>query len=53
MVVQIKDTIDCLKYLYPQFDFEFELDHSSGHNKECPNGLSTSSAALNSGWGGT
>jgi len=41
MVVQIEDCIDCLKYLYPQFDFVFELDHSSGHAKERPDGLST------------
>ena len=33
MVVQVQNTIDCLTNLYPQFDFEFELDHSSGHNK--------------------
>ena len=52
MVVQIKDAIDFLKHLYPQFDFEFELDQSSGHNKEQPNGLSTSGTTLNSGRGG-
>ena len=50
MVIQIEDCTDCLKYLYPDFDYAFELDHSSGHNSERPNGLSTT--AMNLGWGG-
>ena len=50
MVIQIEDCIDCLSYLYPQFDYDFEIDHSSGHNSERPDGLSTT--AINLGWGG-
>ena len=50
MVIQIENCIDCLSHLYPQFDYEFELDHSSGHNSERPDGLSTT--AINLGWGG-
>jgi len=41
MVVQIEDCSDCLRYLFPQFDYGIELDHSSGHNAERPDGLST------------
>ena len=50
MVLQIEDCRDCLLYLYPQFDYRFELDHSSGQNAERIDGLSTSS--INLGWGG-
>ena len=50
MVIQIENCIDCLSHLYPQFDYTFELDHSSGHNSERPDGLSTT--AINLGWGG-
>ena len=49
MIIQIEDCIDCLQLMYPQFDYEFELDHSSGHNSERVNDLSTSS--MNLGWG--
>ena len=52
MVIQIEDCVDCLSYLYPQFEYEFELDHSSGHNMERPDGLSTTSGVINMGWGG-
>ena len=50
MVMQIEDCVDCLKYIFPQYDYVFELDHSSGHASERPNGLSTNS--INLGWGG-
>ena len=39
-------------YLFPKFDYEFELDHSSGHHVERSDGLSTSSSVLNLGWEG-
>ena len=52
MVVQLEDCIDCVKHLYPQFDFVFELDQSSGHARERPDGLSTTNGELNFGWGG-
>ena len=52
MVDPIEDTIDCLLYLYPEFDFELKFAHSSGYNKELLSGLSTSSEALNSEWVG-
>ena len=50
MVLQIEDCTDCLLHLYPQFKYRFELDHSSGHNAERPDGLTTTS--INLGWGG-
>ena len=52
MVLQIEDCVDCLTFIFPQFDYEFELDHSSGHNSERPDGLSTTSSVINLGWGG-
>ena len=30
----------------------FDLDHSSGHNMERPDGLSTTPSVINLGWGG-
>ena len=50
MILQIEDCVDCLKTLYPQYAYEFELDHSSGHNSERIDGLSIT--AMNLGWGG-
>jgi hypothetical protein len=52
MAIQIEDCIDCLLVLFPQFDYVFELDHSSGHAHERPNGLSTSRSNLGWGFGG-
>ena len=52
MVCQIEDCIDCLLVLHPNFDYAFELDHSSSHNAERPDGLSTTSSFINMGWGG-
>ena len=31
--VQLKDWVDCLKKIFPQFDFMFEYDQSSRHTK--------------------
>ena len=52
MVVKIDDCIDVFSRLYPQFECKFELDHSSGHNMERPDGLSTTSGIINMRWGG-
>jgi len=38
MVIQIEDCVDCLNFLYPEFEYVFELDHSSGHAAERPDG---------------
>ena len=51
MILQIEECHDCLAILYPDFDYEFELDHLSGHNTERPDGLSTTGSVINIGWG--
>ena len=50
MVVQTEDCIDCLEILYPQFDYIFLFDHSSGHAKKRADGLNVTS--MNKGYGG-
>jgi hypothetical protein len=52
MVIQIEDCVDVFRVLHPDFDCVFELDHSSGHNAERPDGLTTTSQALNWSHGG-
>lgn len=47
MVIQIEDCIDCLQCIHPELEYEFELDHSSGHNAERPDGLSTTTLIFN------
>ena len=42
LVMQFEDCVDCLKYLYPEYDLCFFLDHSSGHAKKRTNGLDVS-----------
>ena len=39
MVLQLDDCVDCLKIIYPTYDFMFILDHSSGHDKQKADGL--------------
>lgn len=50
MILQLEDCIDCLKTLYPQFDFIFMFDHSSGHTKKRRGGLDAS--GMNKWFGG-
>ena len=60
MVLQLEDVIDSMIAIFPDprnptrcaFDLVFELDHSSGHAKDCPDGLSTVPSILNLGYGG-
>jgi len=49
MVLQLDDCVDCLKYLYPNYDILFMLDHSSGHDKQKPDGLNASKMQVNYG----
>ena len=51
MVVQIEDCNNCLQHVFPQLEYEFELDHSRGHNAERPGDLSTITSVINLGWG--
>ncbi len=53
MVLQLEDCTDTFKVLYPSFDIVYELDHSSGHDKEKADGLTrTPSTMLNWEHGG-
>ena len=51
MTIQIEDCIDVFKVLYgDRYDCMFLLDHSSGHDKNKPDGLTWTN--INKGWGG-
>jgi hypothetical protein len=50
MSIQFEDCVDCLRVLYPQFEFVFLFDHSQGHAKKLANGLDAYS--MNRGYGG-
>jgi hypothetical protein len=52
MVLQLEDCTDVFKVLYPRFDIVYELDHSSGHDKEKADGLTTTPSMLNWEHGG-
>jgi hypothetical protein len=40
MIIQFEDCIDVVKTLHPEFDFIFLFDHSCGHDRQRPDGLS-------------
>ena len=40
MSLQFEDVVDCLKVLYPYFDFVFMFDHSQGHARKREHALS-------------
>ena len=40
MILQFEDCIDVVKTLHPEFDFLFLFDHSCGHDRQRPDGLS-------------
>jgi hypothetical protein len=48
MVLQLEDCTNLFKSLHPVFDIVYELDHSSGHDKEKVDGLTTTPSML--GW---
>jgi hypothetical protein len=50
MVTQLEDCVDCVKVMYPQFDFIFLFDHSIDHSKKRIGGLDASS--MNKEFGG-
>ena len=39
MVLQLEDCIDCMKFLYPEYQCVFLFDHSSFHAKKRSDGL--------------
>ena len=50
MVLQFEDVLDCLKVMHPNFHSVFLFDHSSGHAKQRPDGLSATK--MNKSFGG-
>jgi hypothetical protein len=50
MSVQFEDCVDCVKVIYPHFDFVFLFDHSQGHAKKLVGGLDA--YCMNKGYGG-
>jgi hypothetical protein len=50
MSLQLEDVVDCLVILYPDCDFVFLFDQSSGHAKKRKDGLNA--AVMNVQWGG-
>ncbi|KAI2500095.1 hypothetical protein MHU86_14362 [Fragilaria crotonensis] len=50
MSMQFEDCVDCIKVIYPQFDFVFLFDHSQGHSKKLTGGLDAYS--MNRSYGG-
>jgi hypothetical protein len=50
MVIQFEDCVDVVKTLWPEFDYVFLFDHSCGHDRQRPDGLTT--VGLNKGFGG-
>ena len=50
MAVQFEDLVDCLVNIFPDFDFAFLFDHSSGHARKQKDGLNEKN--MNFEWGG-
>jgi hypothetical protein len=50
MVLQLEDCDDVITNLYPQYDFVFLFDHSSGHDKQREDGLNIKK--MTKGFGG-
>ena len=50
LVLQLKDCVDCLKVLYPVFEFGFLFDHSRGYDCSKEDGLKRKK--MNTGWEG-
>jgi len=48
--IQLKDVVDCLVVLFPEIDFVFLFNQSSGHRKHQKDGLSVNH--MKRGWGG-
>jgi hypothetical protein len=50
MVLQFEDCIDIVNTLWPEFDYVFLFDHSCGHDRQRPDGLTVT--GFNKGLGG-
>jgi hypothetical protein len=51
MVMQLEDCVDVLQQVYPQYDYLFLFDHSSGHDKQRSDGLNVKK--MTKSFGGT
>jgi hypothetical protein len=49
LTIQLEDIVDCLKCIYPQFDYYFLFDHSNGHARKQLDGLSVPKLSKNFG----
>ena len=49
MVLQLEDCIDVLSHTHPQFEYLFLFDHSNGHDRLQPQGLSISKISIKHG----
>ena len=49
MVLQMEDCKDILSYMYPEYDLIFLFDHSNGHDRLQPNGLSVNRISIRHG----
>jgi hypothetical protein len=49
MVIQLDNCVDCLKVLFPTYDFLFLLDHSSGHDKQKEDALNAHNMSVKVG----
>jgi hypothetical protein len=49
LVVQLEDCVDVLKTLYPDHEFLFQFDHSSGHDRKRTDALSVTNLNLHHG----
>jgi len=49
MAIQLKDCVDCLKILFPDYNFLVLFDHSQGHSKKHIRSLQAAHVNLNFG----
>ena len=52
MSLPFEDVVDCLRILYPDFDFVFLFDHSQGHGRKHDGGLNHASMFMSRAFGG-
>jgi hypothetical protein len=50
MILQFEDCIHVVQTLWPEFEYVFPFDRSCGHDRQQPDGLTTT--GLNKGFGG-
>jgi len=51
MVLQLENFVDILQHIFPQYDYMFLFDHSSGHDKKREDGLNV--IKMTKSFGGT